>query len=243
MKVVKFVFKLIPLIICSSFWIKLYNFKKDKISRIKAYRKIKKLLDKVAKKIGVEYVIDGKENLPLEQSYLLVPNHQSMLDPFIFFHLFDDPVSFVCKKEVKKMPLVSDIVEITGGKYLERDNLKQEIKVMRSISKDMENRNVRYVLFPEGTRTKDENYQMNEFKPGALKFPMNAGVKIVPVCLHGTSKVFDKKFKQKKYQIHVSILPPVTKEEYQKMNTNSLALELKNRIQNRLNVIISNENL
>ena len=114
---------------------------------------------------------------------------------------------------------------------------------MRSISKDMENRNVRYVLFPEGTRTKDENYQMNEFKPGALKFPMNAGVKIVPVCLHGTSKVFDKKFKQKKYQIHVSILPPVTKEEYQKMNTNSLALELKNRIQNRLNVIISNENL
>ena len=193
--------------------------------------------------MNIEYVIEGKENLPLEQSYLITPNHQSMLDPFIFFHLFDDPISFVCKKEVKKMPLVSDIIDTIGGKYLERDNLKQEIKVMRNITKDMKSRNIRYVLFPEGTRTKDENFKMNDFKAGALKFPMNSGIKIIPVCLHGTSKVFDDKYKQKKNRIFVSILPPVTKEEYQDLNTNQLATELKNRIQNRLNEIISKESL
>ena len=34
---------------------------------------------------------------------------------------------------------------------------------------------------------------MNDFKPGSIKFSMNEGKKIVPVCLFGTHDIFDKK--------------------------------------------------
>ena len=192
--------------------------------------------------IGIEYIVDGKEYLSVEQSYLLTPNHQSLIDPFIFFDIFNDPLSFACKKEAKKIPAVKDVIKMIDGKYLDRDNLRQEIKVMKSIQKDMIEKNVKYIVFPEGTRTKNPDLKMNPFKPGAFKYTMDLGKKIYPVAIYGTRNVFDKKLKWKKYRVHVSILPPLTKEDYQNMSTAEVATVVHDRVQNRLNELIALEN-
>ena len=156
--------------------------------------------------------------------------------------MFNDPLSFVCKKEVKKIPAVNSIVNMIDGKYLERDNLRQEIKIMKSIQKDMTDKNVKYIVFPEGTRTKNSDLSLNDFKPGAFKYTMDLGKKIYPVAIYGTKNVFDNKCKMKKYRVRVSILPPITKEIYQNMTTSEVASLIHDKVQNRLNELIELEN-
>ncbi|MDD7735595.1 MAG: lysophospholipid acyltransferase family protein [Bacilli bacterium] len=233
-KIIKIVLKILPYLIVSLPWIYYYRLRKNKISRIKKYHKIRTFLNKVSKLLSMEYEIEGKENLPVEESYLICPNHQSLVDPFIFINVFNDPISFVSKEEVKKMPIIRTFVSLLDGYYLERDNLKQEIKTMKAIQKEMDEKNVRYVVFPEGTRTKDPSLKMNPFKPGAFKFTMNSSKKIVPVCIYGTRDVFDKKVNKKKYKIKVKFYPPVDKNYYEGKTTIEVASFVQNQIKEGL---------
>ena len=77
MKIIKIVLRGIPYVFVSLFWIFIYGVTFKKKSRIKVYRKVKNLLEKVSSLIGIEYVVDGREYLSVEQSYLLTPNHQA----------------------------------------------------------------------------------------------------------------------------------------------------------------------
>lgn len=241
MKIIKIIFKVIPSLFVTYFWLKYCEIRKKKMSRIKIYRGLKRFLEHVSYLFNIEFIVEGIENLPMEESYLLTPNHQSMIDPFLFFHVFNDPISFASKVSVKKMPIVRDFIKLVDGSYLERDNLRQEIKVMKNIQKQMVETNVKYIIFPEGTRTKDPDKKMNAFKPGALKFTMNSGKKIVPVALHGTSDVLNTKVKRKKYPVYVSFLEPITKEDYESLSSVQVSELVQSRIQTKLDQIIERE--
>lgn len=236
-KIIKWIFKLLPLVIFKFFQTKYYCLRKNKVSDVLLYRKNKKFLEKVCKAIGIEFIVDGLENLPVEESYLITPNHQSLIDPLIFFNIFNDPISFACKDSIKKLPIVNDIVYLCDGCYLERDNLRQEIKVMRYIRDKMITKNLRYIVFPEGTRTKNSDLSTNEFKPGAFKYTMDINKKIVPVCIYGSHRIFDKKIKDKKYTIYVSFLKPISKENYKEMSTSQVSELVKKQIDERLEQI------
>lgn len=240
MKLFIWFFKCFSTIISACTTLKFYYIRKKHISRVKSFRKIKHYVEKISDKLDIEYRISGLDNLPVEESYLLCANHLSLLDPFVFFKIFNDPISFVSKVEVKKMPVIKDVMGLIDGYYLERGNLKQEIKVMHSIKNDMLKKNIKYIIFPEGTRSKNLNGQMNEFKPGAFKYTMSIGKKIVPVCLYGTQKIFDKNCKDKKYFIDICILDPITNEQYKNMSSVELSSLIQNRIQDQLNKILIN---
>lgn len=239
-KYIKWILLVAPLAIYAFFMSKILKLKKNKTSRIKVYRKIKKVMIKVCKLIDVTFIVDGIENLPYDESYLITPNHQSMIDPFVFFTIINDPISFVCKESVKKIPVVSDFVDLCDGVYLERGSLKQEIKMMKKIQSNMLDRSGRYILFPEGTRTRSETFEMGQFKPGAFKYTMAIGKKIVPVAMHGSHFVLDPKINKKKFYIQVSILEPLTKKDYENLTTQEVADLVKERINTRLKELIEN---
>ena len=237
-KTVKYVIKILPYLIISLPWIIYYRIRKNSLSRVRVYRKIKAFLTKVGSLLGMEYEIQGIENLPIEESYLICPNHQALVDPFVFVNIFEDPISFVCKAELKKVPIIRTFIYLLDGLYLERDNLRQEIKTMKEVQKQMNKKNVRYIIFPEGTRTKDPSFKMNDFKPGSIKFSMNEGKKIVPVCLFGTHDIFDKKINKKKYKIQVRIFPPVDKDFYNGKTTVEVTNYIQSQIQEGLDEIL-----
>ena len=199
-------FKLFPTLIKILIYNARYHNKPRKKSRIIKFNRYHKIMKKADKVFGVDFYVEGKENLPVSQSYLITPNHQSMLDAVIFFDLIDDPVSFASKSELRNVFIAGDAVRSIEGVFLERDNLKQEIKMMKIIENSMKNDNLKWVIFPEGTRTKDEELVMNPFKPGAFKPAQRAGVSIIPVALYGSFRVLQKKLHWKKYPVQVSFL-------------------------------------
>ena len=230
-------FKLFPTLIKILIYNAIYHNNPRKKSRIIKFNRYHKIMKKADKVFGVDFYVEGKENLPVSQSYLITPNHQSMLDAVIFFDLIDDPVSFASKSELRNVFIAGDAVRSIEGVFLERDNLRQEIKMMKIIENSMKNDNLKWVIFPEGTRTKDEELVMNPFKPGAFKPAQRAGVSIIPVALYGSFRVLQKKLHWKKYPVQVSFLKPIKKEEYENLDTIEISSLVQQRVQEKLLVL------
>ena len=78
-----------------------------------------------------------------------------------------------------------------------------------------------YVIFPEGTRCRQQN-QMLEFKGGTFKTVIDAKKPIVPVALIDCYKVFDNNtIAPVDAQIHY--LKPIFYDEYKDMNSTEIA--------------------
>ena len=83
--------------------------------------------------------------------------------------------------------------------------------------------NKSWTVFPEGTRSRLENFDVDEFKYGTFKLAINSKKPIIPVALSGTWRIFDNRVKMKYYPIQFSFLKPITYEEYKDMTSIELA--------------------
>ena len=71
---------------------------------------------------------------------------------------------------------------------LDRDDVKQAMKVIMTVSKEAaQGRN--FLIFAEGTRSRDN--QLLEFKGGSFKAAIKARCPIVPIALIDSYKSFD----------------------------------------------------
>ena len=192
--------------------------------------------------LHVDFHVTGLEKLKADRSYILTPNHQSFLDGLSFIAILKDPSTFVAKIEAKKYPFVGKAIALINGLFLERSNLRQEIKVMTDLRKSLKNDNKKWIIFPEGTRTRAKDYAMADFKAGTFKAPMSAGVSIYPVAMWGSFRVLDIKSKRlKRYPIQISILDPITPQEYEKMSTGDVAKLVQSRVEAEVERLKANE--
>ncbi|MBR3890628.1 MAG: 1-acyl-sn-glycerol-3-phosphate acyltransferase [Bacilli bacterium] len=184
--------------------------------------------------LRVKLQVTGLEKLDDKETYLITPNHQGMLDPLCLINLLKDPVIIVSKKESKKYPVVGKVIDIIDGIYLDRESPRDALKMVKACNAHLkEKRNV--IIFPEGTRSKNETVDIQEYKPGAFKCAYSTGAKILPV-------VFDESYlplsitkkNNKEKVIKISFLDPISSEEYETYNTNDLAKLVETRAKEEL---------
>ena len=78
--------------------------------------------------------------------------------------------------------------------FLDRDNLKQNLKVIIEAIQEIK-RGISFWIYPEGTRTKGESEEdMLPFKKGSFKLAEKTGCKIIPVAMINTRKIFEEQF-------------------------------------------------
>ena len=76
-------------------------------------------------------------------------------------------------------------------------------------------------VFPEGTRTRDG--QLQEFKSGAFKIALKAGVPIVPVAIRGTFTLLPRTtLAPKPGRVDVILSPPIETQDYDAANLPAL---------------------
>ena len=159
---------------------------------------------------------------------MLFPNHQGLFDVLAIMQACPRPFSVVMKKEVQNIPFLKQVFACMKAYAIDREDVRQSMKVIQQVTKEViSGRN--YLIFPEGTRTKDPNH-VHEFKGGSFRSAMKARCPIVPVALIDSYKSFDTKSIEKiKVQVH--ILQPMLYEEYKDMKTVEIAAEVKRRIE------------
>ncbi len=154
--------------------------------------------------------VEGKENLDPKKSYVVVINHQNMMDiPTLYnltFHF-----RWVSKQEVFRLPFFGQYLLIHGDIAIQRGNAKVAMrKVIEDGSKWL-SRGVSVAIFPEGTRSKDG--EIHRFKSGAFNLAKEANVEILPIVMDGTKGAFTKyglfRWRNK---MRVKVLPSISQE-------------------------------
>jgi 1-acyl-sn-glycerol-3-phosphate acyltransferase len=93
----------------------------------------------------------------LPEQFLIVSNHQSLLDIPLFMYVFKDRVRFVAKEELSRhVPIVAEILRSQEHCFLPRSgSVSRAMRALDSFASRVSERNQIPVLFPEGTRSKD----------------------------------------------------------------------------------------
>ncbi len=189
----------------------------------------------------IRFVVKGEENILKEQS-LYVGNHCSVIDPILFYAISDMPLTVVAKKEVEKMPVFGNVVQCVDGFFLDRGNLRSELKTFISIHKELEeNKDLSLLIYPEGTRSKKPDFSLLPFHAGTFKIATKLSLPIVPVCMYLTDRVLNQNFHYHVYPIQVTVLKPLCKEEYENMTGEEIATLLHDRMQEEINKMKENE--
>lgn len=230
----------IPHLFKASFWIGRYNRKKEKYSYQKRYAKTRKLIQNAIDHFRIDFYVDGLENIN-ENNSLLVCNHLAIMDAVVLINTIEKPISFLAKIEAKKLPWFGKIISLIDGEFLERDNLRQEIKVIRKISDQLEKENRTWVIFPEGTRNKNSDFSLNEFKAGAIKAAYNAKCSITPIAIFGTQRIMNKHLHKKRYAVQISILKPISYDDFKDCSTVEFSLKLHDIIESRVKELIKKD--
>jgi 1-acyl-sn-glycerol-3-phosphate acyltransferase len=97
--------------------------------------------------------------------YLIVANHQSMFDVPIFGGLlYTNFPKYVSKKELARwIPSISYNLRRGGHALIDRSDRDQSLDAIRSLGRQVVERGVSAVLYPEGTRAR--RGELGEFKP------------------------------------------------------------------------------
>ena len=115
---------------------------------------------------------------------------------------------YVCKKENKKSLFLRPIFSAIDVLYIDRNDPRQSIKVLKEAADLAYNQKMDVVLFPEGTRSKD--LIVHEFKSALNNLVLNAKSEIVLIAIHNTTQTFKFKAKYKKYPVYVKIFNPMS---------------------------------
>jgi 1-acyl-sn-glycerol-3-phosphate acyltransferase len=134
-------------------------------------------------------VVDGREKIDQNQAYVIVPNHQSMLD-IVFFNMLHHRLRWVSKIEVFKLPIVG--WEMRMVKYIElvRGNKASVVKMMEKCVESLQD-GISVVIFPEGTRSLTG--EIGKFKAGAFQIAVKTDKPLLPVLIDGTGDILPKK--------------------------------------------------
>ncbi|MDQ1237829.1 MAG: 1-acyl-sn-glycerol-3-phosphate acyltransferase [Thermodesulfobacteriota bacterium] len=144
----------------------------------------------VARGMGLTFSIRGKEKITPGASYIITPNHQGNADILALFRCLPTPFRWVIKKELLKIPLFGPALGRTGAIAIDRSNSEKAIKSLEEGKKKLEG-GWSVVIYPEGTRSPDENLQ--PFKKGAFMMAVQTGIPILPVTCNGAFRVLPKK--------------------------------------------------
>lgn len=210
-------------------WMKLCKYAKhaDQYPEEEMYRHIQYILRRAIRGGNIDLTVNGQENIPQENGFMLYSNHQGMFDVMAIAATCDNPLGAVLKKELYDIPFLHQVAICTRSFAMDREDVRQSLTVIRAVTEEvLKGRN--YLIFPEGTRSKSGN-QMLDFHSGSFRCALKSKCAIVPIALIDCFKVLDQKGSAPvSMQIHY--LTPIRYEEYKDMNTTELAELVKSRI-------------
>lgn len=203
----------------------------------RAYEYLKELVGIMNRTGRIQTQVYGQENLPEEGGYIMYSNHQGKYDGYAVVCGHETPCSVVMDKKRSNFPFVREVIDMVKGKRMELDNLRQSLTVINEVASEVA-QGRKYMIFPEGGYNRDKKNTLWDFKPGCFKASLKSRTPIVPVVIVDTYKAMDiSRPGPVKTQVH--ILEPIPYEKFQGMKTVEIAEMVKQRIQDKLDVVLS----
>jgi 1-acyl-sn-glycerol-3-phosphate acyltransferase len=156
---------------------------------------------------GVRRIITGLEYFQKGKAYIVVCNHNSLMDIPLSTPAIPGPNKTIAKIEMTKVPVFGTIYK-SGSVLVDR---KSEESRRNSYAKmrDVLNMGLHMCIYPEGTRNKSDE-PLQRFQDGAFRLSVETGHEIIPAVIFHTKEVLPRKilfFWPAKVEMH--FLPPI----------------------------------
>jgi len=131
----------------------------------------------------------GKENIPQKDSFIMVANHGSLLDPPLLGHAIGRNISFMAKAELFKIPLLGFLIKSCGA-YPVKRGIADKNTIQTACKKLSENNCIG--IFIDGTRQK--NGRVNKPKQGAALLAFKNQKLLLPVAIVNSHRLVKLRF-------------------------------------------------
>jgi len=122
-----------------------------------------------------------------DKSYVFCPNHASFMDPFVLAILSKNPIVFIGKKELVKIPIFGFFYK-RAVIMVDRSSHKSRKRVFSMAKKRLKN-GTSIVIFPEGL-VPEEHVVLAPFKKGAFSLAIEHQIPIVPHVYYDCKRLF-----------------------------------------------------
>jgi 1-acyl-sn-glycerol-3-phosphate acyltransferase len=154
----------------------------------------------------------GEKNFEKGKNYIIVCNHNSLLDVAITTPFVPGANKTIGKQSFSKIPLFRWIY-LRGSVLVDRkseESRRQSFEDMKTVL----SQGLHMVIYPEGTRNRTRD-PLKSFHNGAFKLAGETGKDIIPALIFNTKKALpvNKKFFLWPHFLEIHFLPPVSVEE------------------------------
>ena len=127
--------------------------------------------------------VQGLENVPKDNAYIVAPNHLSTLDPPMIAAILPRPVAFMAKKELFNNPILRWWLNWLGAFAVDRENLS--VSTIRTVLTIKKTEWV-FGIFPQGTRQIPGT--ISHITKGFASLAKTTKCGILPIGLIGTNE-------------------------------------------------------
>lgn len=173
-----------------------------------------------------------KTDADVKRTYMMVSNHQSIVDIFALFRTFFH-FKWVSKIENFRMPFIGWNMRLNKYIALERGSVKGGAEMMRQCEEHLRQGSSLFI-FPEGTRS--SHGKLGAFKRGAFELAKRTEVPILPLVLDGSSNAMPKGsvFLRGLHRIRIHVLEPIPVETVRSLSVEELMALTRQKIADEL---------
>lgn len=156
---------------------------------------------------GVRIRVSGRELLDARRNYLFMPNHCSNVDPPVVAAALRRDTRMMAKASLFRIPVFGQVMRFAGFVPVERENREAAIRSVELAAQRLRS-GLDFVVFPEGTRSRDD--VLLPLKKGPFFLALAGGVPVVPVRIRGSRRVMPRGGTViRPGEIHVEVRAPI----------------------------------
>jgi 1-acyl-sn-glycerol-3-phosphate acyltransferase len=161
--------------------------------------------------IGCPVKVKGKEHFAKGNNYIVVYNHNALLDVPLSAPYIPGPNKTIAKASFTKVPIFGWFYK-RGSVLVDRKDDRSRVKSFEEMKKTLR-AGMHMCIYPEGTRNRTDQ-PLKPFYDGAFKLAVESKKQVIPCVIIGTNKAMPihKSFFLVPTPLKMIFLPPVSPE-------------------------------
>ena len=175
--------------------------------------------------VGCPLSVRGKENFKKGEAYVIVYNHNALLDVPLSAPFVPGGNKTIAKASFAKVPIFGWFYK-RGSVLVDRDDPRSRAKSFEAMRTVLRN-NMHMCIYPEGTRNRT-NEPLKPFFDGAFKLAVSTKKMVIPTVIFGTKEAMpiNKTFYLIPTRLRMDFLPPVSSEGIKPADLNAKIFEM-----------------
>ncbi|HSA96009.1 MAG TPA: lysophospholipid acyltransferase family protein [Acidobacteriota bacterium] len=158
--------------------------------------------------LRIKVEAEGLDRIAPGTPYIFMPNHASFMDGPLVMMLIPGTPRVILKRSILRIPFLGLGMRHVGFVPVDRKGTEGGKRSIARAAALIRERGYSFLIFPEGTRTRDGKLQ--PFRRGGFFLALASGAAIVPVTIRGTFELMPKgQWHARRGRVRVAFHEPV----------------------------------